>query len=77
MPEVDEITPETMDSYIGAKIMILHCDAVDQWRVRGKKRDVEGNTIGRANGNPIINILTYEVELEDRSMRTYSENVIA
>ena len=76
MPEVDDITPEEMDNYIGAEIMISHGDTVDQGSVRRRNRDVEGNTIGRANINPILDIQTYEVEFEDGSMRTYSSNVI-
>ena len=76
MPEVDDITPFLMENYIGAEIMISHGDAVAQGSVRRRKRDVEGNTIGRSNGNPIIDTQTYEVEFKDGSMSTYSENVI-
>ena len=36
-----------------------------------------GNTIGRSNINPILDIQVYEVEFEDESMITYSENFIA
>ena len=54
MPEVDYITPEVMDNYIGAEIIIYHGDTVAQRSVRRRKRDVEGNTIGRANSNPIL-----------------------
>ena len=77
MPEVDDITPEAMENYIGAEIMISHGDTVAQGSVRRRKRDVEGNTIGRANRNPILDTQAYEVEFEDGSMSTYSENVIA
>ena len=55
MPEVDNIMPEAMDNYIGAEIMIYNCDTVAQGSVRQSKRGVEGNTIGRANSNLIIN----------------------
>ena len=54
MPEVDDITPEAIEKYIGAKIMISHGDTVVQGSVRRRKRDVEVNNIGRANINPII-----------------------
>ena len=57
--------------------MIYHGDTVAQGSVRRRKRDVEGNTIGRSNSNPIIDTRTYEVEFKDGSMSTYSENVIA
>ena len=57
--------------------MISHGDTVDQGSVRRRKRDVKGNTIGRANSNPILDTRTYEVEFEDGIMSTYSANVIA
>ena len=54
MPEVDGITTEAMDNYIGAEIIISHGDTVAQGSVRRRKRDVEGNTIGRSNRNTIL-----------------------
>ena len=77
MPEVDDISPEAKENYIGAEIIISHGDTVAQGIVRRRKRDVEGNTIGRANRNPILDTRAYEVEFEDGSMSTYSANVIA
>ena len=62
IPEVDEITPEVMENYIGVEIIISHGDTVAQGSVRRRKRDMEGNTIGRANSNPILDTRTYEVE---------------
>ena len=77
MPEVDDITPEAMKNYIGAEIMIYHGDTVSQGSVRRRKRDVEGNTIGGVNSNPIFDTRTYKVKFEDGSMITYYENIIA
>ena len=65
MPEVEDITAEAMENYIGAEIIISHGDIVSQGSVRRRKRDVEGNTIGRANINPILDTQTYEVEFKD------------
>ena len=31
MPEVDEITPEAMENYVGAEIMVSSGDTVYQW----------------------------------------------
>ena len=50
-----------MDNYIGAEKMISHGDTVAQGSVRRRNRNVEGNTIGRANINPIFDTRTYEV----------------
>ena len=77
MPEMDKITPEAMDNYIGAEIMIYHGDTVDQGNGRRRKRNMEGNTIGRANINPILDTQTYEVVFKDRSISPYSANFIA
>ena len=77
MYEVYDITPEAMYNYIGAQKMISRGDTVAQGSVRHRKRNVEGNTIGRSNINPILDTRTYEVEFEDGSMSTQSENVIS
>ena len=50
--------------------MISHGDTVDQRSARRRNRDVEGNTIGRANSNPILYTRTYEVEFEDGIINT-------
>ena len=76
MHKVNKITPEAMDNYIGAEIMISHGDTVAQGIVRRRKRDVEVDIIGRANINPIFDNQTYEVEFEDGKMSTYYSNVI-
>ena len=54
MPEVDDITPEAMYNYIGANIMVSHGDTMAQGIVRIRKHDVEENTIGGTNSNPIL-----------------------
>ena len=77
MPKVDDITPEAMNNYIGAEIMIYHGDTLAQESVRRRKRNVQGNTVGRSNSNPILDTRTYEVEFEDSIMSTHSANVIA
>ena len=56
--------------------MISHGDTVAQGSVRPRKRDMEVNTIGRANSNPILDTQTYQIEFKDGSMSTYSANVI-
>ena len=67
----------TGENYIGEEIMISHGDTVSQGSIRHRKHDVEVNKIGISNSNPIIDTRYYEVEFEDGSMSTYSENIIA
>ena len=57
--------------------MISHGDTVAQGSVRRRKREVEGNTIVRANSNPILDTRANEVEFEDGSMSTYYANIIS
>ena len=77
MPEVDDIKPDSMENYVGVEIMISHGDTVAQGSAGSRKRDVEVNTIVRANSNPIFDTQTYEVEFEDGIMSNYSEIFIA
>ena len=73
---MDYITPEAMEHYIGAEIMIYYGDTVAQGIVRRRKRDLEENNICRDNSNPILDTRTYEVEFKYGSMSTYSINDI-
>ena len=43
----------------------------------GCKRDSEGNTIGRANEHPVLDIMRYEVEFGDGKITELTANVIA
>ena len=72
MTEVDKITPEAIEKYIGEDIMISNGDTVSQGSIRSRKCNVEVNTISRANSNPILDTQTYEVDFDDGSMRTCS-----
>ena len=54
MPEVDDITAEATENYIGAEIMVSHGDTVVQGSVRRRKGNMEVNNIVRANNNPIL-----------------------
>ena len=77
MPEVNDITPEAMYNYIGEDIMVSRGDTMAQGSGRRRKRDVEVNTIGRANSNPILDTRSYEVQFQYGSMSTYFSNFIA
>jgi hypothetical protein len=46
-------------------------------RVIGRKRDQEGNPIGKYNKNPILDTTVYEVEFPDNTIRDYAANVLA
>jgi Golgi nucleoside diphosphatase len=45
--------------------------------VKSRKRDVDGNPIGKANSNPLLDARLHEVEFPDGDIREHAANVIA
>ena len=45
--------------------------------IMGRKWDQEGNPIGHAHSNPILNTRVYEVEVPDGHVEEYAADVIA
>lgn len=77
MPDLDEFTPETFDGYLTASVMLPRGGEVLKAQVVARKRDANGNPIGRANSNPILDTREYVVEFEDGIQEVYSANLIA
>ena len=77
-PEQDDYTPETFDGYLTAEVMIPRGGEVLKAQVISRKRDSQGNPVGRANSNPILDTRVYEVEFEeDGARKFYAANLIA
>ena len=57
--------------------MLPHGGTLARGRVVRRKRDREGNPIGRANANPILDTRSYEVEFEDGDVSELTANTIA
>jgi len=54
-PSEDEVpAPEIEDNYLNMEIMLPCGGTLARGRVTERKRDHKGNTIGRANDNPIL-----------------------
>ena len=53
-PEQLTPTPEIWDNYVKMELMLPHGGTLARGRVTERKRDHEGNFIGRSNANPII-----------------------
>ena len=49
-----EITPKMGDNYLSAEIMLPCCGTMVKGRVAARKRNRDGNPIGLANSNPIL-----------------------
>ena len=54
VPDIDEVTPEQWDNYIGAEVM-LPCQGTSQsGKVKSRARDDSGQLYGTKNENPIL-----------------------
>ena len=76
-PDTEVPTPEIGDNYLNMELMLPRGGTLARGRVTARKRDHEGNTVSRANGNPILDSREYEVEFEDSGVSELTANVIA
>jgi Reverse transcriptase (RNA-dependent DNA polymerase) len=70
-------TPDSHDQYIGAEVLLPTGDRMLTGRVTGRKRDSEGNPIGTASTQPVLDTRVYTVEFPDGDIGEYAANVIA
>jgi len=70
-------TPETGDNYLGASILLARGPTSVRAKVKSRKRDSDGNVVGTANPNPILDTRTYEVEFPDGEIAELTANAIA
>jgi hypothetical protein len=76
--ELEPPTPELNDNYVGVDIMLPRGGVMTRGRVVRRKRDREGNLIGRTADNPINDTRRYEIEwLDDGDVTELTANVIA
>jgi hypothetical protein len=73
----EEVTPETGDNYLNAEISLPKGGTMARGRVAGRKRDANGNPVGRANDNPILDTRVYEVQFDDGDVTELTANMIA
>jgi hypothetical protein len=76
-PEELEPTPETGDNYVGVDILLPQGDSLARGRVVSRKRDADGNPIGHANDNAILDTRRYCVEFDDGEVTELTAYVIA
>ena len=75
--DIDDVTPEEADNYVGAEVTIQHGGRMQVGKVKRRARDDDGELTGTSNPNPILDTRTYEVEFDDGSSAEYSANIIA
>jgi hypothetical protein len=73
-PEMDLYDEETLDHMLAAEVVLPKGDYQFVGKVIGRKRDVNGNPVGRASNNPILDTRVYEVEFPDGSVSEYVAN---
>ena len=82
-PDVDDggndVESEAFDKFLGISVEIPGDDGESMvlGKVKGRKRDHDGELIGRSNPNPILNTAVYNVETPDGNIHEYTANIIA
>ena len=77
VPEADDFTPEAYDEYLTAEVLLPNMGEMTKAKVVGRKRDADGNPIGRRNTNPLLDTRQYEVEFADGATDVFTANLIA
>jgi hypothetical protein len=72
-----EITPEIGDNYLSAELMLPKGNVMVKSCVTVRKRDRDGNPVGRADDNPILNTRSYIVDFDDGNQTELTANMIA
>jgi hypothetical protein len=72
-----EITPEMGDNYLSDEIMLPRGGTMVKGRAAARKRDRNGNPIGLANSNPILDTRSYVVHFDDGDQTELTANMIA
>ena len=75
--EADDVQVETLDKYISARVFIPQGDKMSYGTVTRRKRDHDGELIGKSNNNPLLDTSLYEVAFDSGEVEAYHANVIA
>ena len=75
--DVEIPTPEAQDNYVGVSLELPFGDGLAQGRVTKRARDNDGNVIGWAHDNPILDTRRYVVAFENGEEAELSANAIA
>jgi Reverse transcriptase (RNA-dependent DNA polymerase) len=75
LQEADEV--ECFDKYISARVCVPQGDKMSFGTVKNRKRDHDGELLGKSNNNPLLDTSIYEVEFDSGEVEAYHANVIA
>eukprot|EP01082_Thalassiosira_pseudonana_P011160 g10259.t1 g10259 contig4:1534300-1534839(+) len=68
-------TPENGDEYVNAEVMLPRGNAMQRGRVVKRNLDDDGNIVGTANANPILDTRVYEVMFPDGEVTELAANI--
>jgi len=77
LQEADDMDLEAFDRYLAAKVLIPQGDQKSFGTVKRRKRDSDGNLIGKSHENPVLDTSLYEVEFDSGEVEAYTANIIA
>jgi hypothetical protein len=77
LKEADEVQHEAFDKYISARVCIPQGDKMSYGTVKNRKRDSDGELIGKSHKNPLLDTSIYEVEFDSGEVEAYHANIIA
>jgi hypothetical protein len=75
--EEDLHTSEAYDQWLTAKISVERGGPPERATVIGRKKDHNGNPMGRYRSNALLDTRQYEIQHEDRTVAAVSSNIIA
>jgi hypothetical protein len=74
---MDYYDEETLDRLLSAELLLPKGNFQFVAKVISRKRDHDGQPVGRSNRNPILDTRVYEVEFPDGTISEHSANVLA
>ena len=77
LSEADEVQHEAFDQYISARVCVPQGDNMVYGTVKRRKRDSDGELLGKSHRNPILDTSMYEVEFDSGETEAYHANIIA
>jgi hypothetical protein len=72
-----EVTPEITDTYLNTEISVPQGGTLMKGCITSWKRDKDGNSIGLANANPILDTREYMLTFDDGDETALNANLIA
>ncbi len=72
-----EVMPEIGDNYLSAEVVLPKGGVMVKGHVTARKRDQDGNPVGHANDNPILDTRSYIVDFDDDNQTELTANMIS